>query len=119
MRLEARVVPRGELTPAQKDAMFALMQRHYDNVRRDLFEADLAEKDWVIQVSDPATGELCGFSTQMLMQAECQGRPVTALFSGDTIIAREHWGDPALSHAWGRLALYPCQPGRHSPGRSA
>jgi hypothetical protein len=105
MRLEARVVPRAELTPAQKDAMFALMQRHYDNVRRDLFEADLAEKDWVIQVSDPATGQLCGFSTQMLMQAECQGRPVTALFSGDTIIAREHWGDPALSHAWGRLAL--------------
>jgi hypothetical protein len=106
MRLKTRVVPRAELTPAHKDTMFALMQRHYDNVRRDQFEVDLAEKDWVIQVSDPASEELCGFSTQMLMQEECQGRPVTALFSGDTIIAREYWGDPALSHAWGRLAMH-------------
>jgi hypothetical protein len=30
---------------------------------------------------------------------------VRALFSGDTIIDRRHWGDSALARVWGRLAL--------------
>jgi hypothetical protein len=105
MRLQSRLVRRAEIPPAQRDAMFGLMDRHYENVRRDAFEDDLDEKDWVIQVHDPATGALCGFSTQMLLHTPCAGRPVTALFSGDTVIAREHWGDSALARAWGRLAL--------------
>ena len=86
-----------EAVHAGAPAYFGLAVRN-DKRRVPSFSLHLEE-------ADPATGELCGFSTQMLMQAECQGRPVTALFSGDTIIAREYWGDPALSHAWGRLAL--------------
>ncbi len=85
--------------------MFELMERYYENVRRDVFEADLAEKQWVIQVLHPHSGELCGFSTQMLLDVAVGGRFITALFSGDTIIERAHWGDNALTHVWGRLAL--------------
>jgi hypothetical protein len=85
--------------------MFALMERHYANVHRDIFDTDLAEKPWVILITDPARGELCGFSTQMLLDVVADRRPVKALFSGDTIIDRKHWGDPALAHVWGRLAL--------------
>jgi hypothetical protein len=85
--------------------MFALMDRYYENVRRAVFEADLDEKQWVIQVRHPHSGELCGFSTQMLLDVSVSGRPITALFSGDTIIDRSHWGDSALTHVWGRLAL--------------
>ena len=33
------------------------------------------------------------------------GRPVQVLFSGDTIVDRQSWGDSALAHVWGRLAL--------------
>lgn len=105
MRLSARLTPTVDVSPAQRDAMFALMERHYANVRRDVFDADLAEKPWVILVSEPAGGELCGFSTQMLLDADVAGRPVKALFSGDTIIDRQHWGDQALSHVWGHFAL--------------
>lgn len=85
--------------------MFALMDRHYVNVQRETFEADLDEKRWVIQLWDARTETLCGFSTQRLLHQDVDGRPVTALFSGDTIVAREHWGDNALAHVWGRLAL--------------
>src|SRR5262249_17720922 len=63
------------------------------------------EKHWVIQVLDPHTGAVCGFSTQMLLDVDVAGRPTKALFSGDTIIDREHWGDNALAHVWGHLAL--------------
>ena len=34
-----------------------------------------------------------------------RGRPVIALFSGDTVIDRGYWGDSALMHVWGRFAL--------------
>jgi hypothetical protein len=104
MKLLTRVVAPAEVTPAQRDCMFDLMERHYVGVRRDVFEADLAEKDWVIQLFAPG-GDLCGFSTQMLLDVGVGGRRVKALFSGDTIVDRDHWGDSALASAWGRFAL--------------
>jgi hypothetical protein len=85
--------------------MFGLMDRTYANLRREAFEADLLAKRWVIQVHDPVTEQLAGFSTQVLLSIEVEGRPVRALFSGDTVVDRQHWGDIALAHAWGRFAL--------------
>jgi hypothetical protein len=105
MALRGRLVRVSELSPAETDAMFALMQRHFENVARDAFEADLGEKQWVIQVVDPASGRLCGFSTQMLLETVAADRPIRALFSGDTIIDCAYWGDQALTHIWGQLAL--------------
>jgi hypothetical protein len=105
MKLRGRLVPVRDMTASQRDAMFALMDAHYENVHRDHFEADLSEKHWVIQVTEPHTDRLCGFSTQRILDMEIAGQVVKALFSGDTIIAREHWGDNALAQTWGRLAL--------------
>lgn len=59
----------------------------------------------MILVRDPVTDQLCGSSTQTLLDVRVAGRPVKALFSGDTIIHRDCWGDHALSQVWGRLAL--------------
>src|ERR1700677_2197977 len=98
MKLLGRLVPLAEVTPLQREQMFVLMTRYYENVRRETFDADLAEKQWVIQLIDPATREMCGFSTQTILEATVQGQRVQALFSGDTIIAQEHWGDQALAH---------------------
>jgi hypothetical protein len=105
MALIGELTRAAKLTPLERNAMFALMQRHYDNVARGRFDADLAEKDWVILLRDRDTGVIGGFSTQMLLDAEVQGRPIRALFSGDTIVDRDRWGDSALAHVWGRLAL--------------
>jgi hypothetical protein len=85
--------------------MYELMDQHYVNVVPEAFEADLAEKQWVILLQDSVTDKVCGFSTQRLLTVEAGGVPVTALFSGDTIVAREKWGESALPHVWGRLAL--------------
>jgi len=112
-QLEGLLVPVPAVTPAQREEMFRLLERYYENVTREGFLADLAEKEWVIMLSSPQTGELCGFSTQMLMRAAVGGVAVKALFSGDTIVAREHWGDIALARAWGRLALSLID--RHAP----
>jgi hypothetical protein len=105
MKLKGLLLRMPAVTDAQRAAMFALMDRHYENVTRPAFDADLAEKQWVILLLDPKTEEVCGFSTQVLLDATIAGRPIKALFSGDTIVARDRWGDQSLSHVWGRLAL--------------
>ena len=48
MRLLGRLTPVADIPAAQRDVMFALMEQHYENVRRELFEADLDEKQWVM-----------------------------------------------------------------------
>src|SRR5262245_5926082 len=105
MSLEARVISETELSCDQREAMFTLMMRHYDNVHRDVFEADLAEKDWVILLEDTTDDSLQGFSTQVLLDADVADRHVRVLFSGDTIVDNEHWGSSALAVAWGKLAF--------------
>jgi hypothetical protein len=105
MRLIGRLVSLEELQPRHQERMLALLQAHYENVTPQNFFRDLQEKQWVILVLDRESGELQGFSTQMLLQVTVAGRPITALFSGDTIIDRAYWGDQALPHIWGQLAL--------------
>jgi hypothetical protein len=80
------------------------MELSYANMRRRRFDADLNAKPWVILVRS-ADDRLVGFSTQTLLEVDVGGERVHALYSGDTVIDREHWGDPALAHAWGNFAL--------------
>jgi len=104
-RMKSTVLSAAAVTPARRDEMLALMQQYYENVTRAGFLADLAEKQWVILLLDPQADRLCGFSTQMLLEVEVDGAPVKLLFSGDTIVSRDHWGETALARAWSRLAL--------------
>lgn len=105
MRLRGQLLPIAELSLPQRQAMLDLMTRYYANVSPEKFHADLAEKHWVILLWDRRNGQLCGFSTQGLYPAEVAGQQVLTLFSGDTIVRPEHWGDVALAHIWGRLAI--------------
>ncbi|MBX3420871.1 MAG: hypothetical protein KF752_04865 [Pirellulaceae bacterium] len=105
MNLVGQVVQVTQLSNEDRQRMLALMEMYYEGVCPRAFEEDLADKRWVIQLFDPNTGELCGFSTQTIIDVEVQGQPVRALFSGDTIIDRSRWGDQALAYAWGELAL--------------
>ncbi len=104
-RLTGRVLPLAEVTGQQREQMFALMDRYYEGMRREAFEADLNEKTWLIQIIDGDTGDIRGFSTQRLLQVRERGRTVRALFSGDTIVDRDCWTRNPLAQVWGRFAL--------------
>ena len=77
----------------------------YDNVDRRSFETDFQEKHWVILLQDPVEQCVRGFSTQLLLHVTCDGRPMRALFSGDTIVHNEYWARNPLAHIWGHLAM--------------
>lgn len=102
--LAASVKVVSELTLHERDEMFELMSGHYLNVTRHAFETDLAEKQWVILVRGQR-GAIRGFSTQKMLSIELDGRRVHALFSGDTIVHRDEWGQQSLARQWGRFAL--------------
>jgi hypothetical protein len=105
MRLQGSIRPVEQVCRDDRDTMFALMAGCYANIRRSAFEADLDAKHWVLQLRSRATGELVGFSTQVLLHVEVLNTTVDALYSGDTVVDRCHWGDPALAHIWGNFAL--------------
>jgi len=102
--LTGEVRPVGSLSSRERGEMFSLMARYFSNVSRTVFERDLSEKEWCVLLTE-ASGQVKGFSTMMLVRAVVDDRPVAAVYSGDTIVDREHWGESILSRLWSRQAF--------------
>ena len=92
------LLPREALSTSQRDEMFELLSSHFEGVTRTQFEQDLAEKNWVVEIR--RDGRLLGFSTLLADELRVDGQPITAIYSGDTIVAPEAWGSPALARQW-------------------
>ena len=99
-RLTARIVDREALSVTTIDRLYQLYDAYYENVTRAIFAKDLSEKNWVILLEDIAEGQVRGFSTLMLNRESHGGKPVASVFSGDTIIDPDYWGDQSLVRAW-------------------
>jgi hypothetical protein len=98
--LSADAVPRERVSRQERQEMYELLERYFENTSYAQFDTDLAEKDTVILLRDAATSRVAGFSTLMTLPALVDGRPVMGFFSGDTIVAREHWGSSLLGRHW-------------------
>lgn len=103
-RLFGEVVDVKILTRRTKEALYVLFSRHYDEVSRARFEEDLREKPWILLLTDSDSGEVGGFSTLLLLERRVDGRPIRALFSGDTIVDPRYWGSLELVRVWIRFA---------------
>ncbi len=87
------------------DEMYKLMTSYNDDVDRKTFLNDLYEKRDVILLRNSLGKKLKGFSTLMLLEQNIDGNDMTALFSGDTIIDKNYWGENELARMWGRYAF--------------
>ena len=81
------------------DAMYALFCKQFDGVSRDVFSRDLGDKTWVLLLRDD-DDTLCGFSSMDLYDLEVDGREVSVVYSGDTVVKSDTWSDSALSYYW-------------------
>jgi hypothetical protein len=97
--LRSRIVPVAQITVAERETMFSILSRHYDCVYFEKFLADLEEKDCALMLHTQS-GAICGFSTQKLSRITVRGKPVRAVFSGDTIVDRAYWGEQELGRCW-------------------
>jgi hypothetical protein len=99
MELNQHILPVEAVTQDQKNQMFDVMDRHFIHSDRAAFERDLTEKNWVLLLTDQQTNQIVGFSTQVLFRFKTH----LVLFSGDTIVDKDHWGSLALHKAFGQL----------------
>lgn len=97
-KLKATVLDRNNLSAAEIAEMYQLFSEYYEGISLDLFENDLAEKTHVIVLR--SVNRLCGFSTLSLLET-AQYR---TLFSGDTIIHHDYWGEQGLALAFCNFA---------------
>jgi len=97
---------RAELGPEERAAMRTLLETYFEGVTEEQFTRDLDAKDWVLRVF--VEGRLAGFSTLAVSVATVGGREVNVVYSGDTIMAPEAWGSPALARGWIGLVRRVC-----------
>ena len=97
-KVEFDLVPREELTPAQKAEIFQLLSRHFEGVTPGQFARDLAEKNLVLVLQRGET--LVGFSTLLSYPTRFEKEAINVIYSGDTIVTPEAWGSMALPRAW-------------------
>jgi hypothetical protein len=86
--------------------MWRLYAEYYDHVNHDTFVRDLSEKSFVFLAFDAADRrEVKGFSTAMVYTHLYRGEKIGILFSGDTVIHPDYWGQTALHKAYGIAAV--------------
>ena len=104
--LWARRIAASAIDDGLRDAMYALMQRYYGNVSRAQFAQDLAGKTAALLLQD--RDGLVGFTTLARYEFLHDGAPLQVVFSGDTIVERDYWGEQELARSWlgeiGRIA---------------
>jgi hypothetical protein len=84
------------------EALAGLYLSNYDGTNLSLFKADLADKDEVLLLY--SDDNLVGFTTFKTYLRDWNNQKIKILYSGDTIVDRDHWGQQALAFAWiGRM----------------
>lgn len=104
MSYQGGMQPVAALDAAVRGEMRALLERHFEGVRSDDFEADLEEKDHAVLLR-AACGRLVAFSTLRVWRTTVGGEARRVLFSGDTIVDPEVWRSPHALRAWLRSVL--------------
>lgn len=97
-RYETHVVPVRDIPDDTISRMASLYLNNFDGSSDAIFREDLAEKDEVILLCRDQ--ELLGFTTLKVFDSAWGERDVRVVYSGDTIVAPQHWGQQALAFAW-------------------
>lgn len=100
--LNGRIIRIDELTKRQIQDMFQLMDLFYTHMDFSIFLKDLFGKDYCILL-ETKDGGLAGFSTQKILSFPVSGHIVHGVFSGDTIIHKDHWGSSELFLVFARF----------------
>ena len=96
--MNERLLRRDDLQEADRAAMYALLAAHFQGVERSTFDRDLDEKNWVLLFAD--NERLKGFTTLLAYETVHDGEPISVIYSGDTIMARETWKTTTLPRTW-------------------
>lgn len=97
--MKGRIARRENLSCAEREAMYSVLNRHFLGVARHDFFRDLEEKQWALLLED-ASGCLRGFSTLLTYETAHSGRRIGVVCSGDTIVDRTARSTTVLARTW-------------------
>ncbi len=95
-RLKFKIQSIKDVSQSDIERMQKLFLIYYDLPNPDDFFRDFKQKDHVIILRDKITGEIQGFSTQKIITHQIEGKTYQGVFSGDTLVDKNYWGDSAL-----------------------
>ena len=95
VRLQAATMPVALVSEHDRDRLFNIFHRYYAHVTRVQFDADFFAKDHVILLRSP-DHVVQGFSTLRNLELTHRGKRVRLVFSGDTVVEKEFWGQGTL-----------------------
>jgi len=105
-KLYAHTVKISTLQAFEVDCMYHLFATYYENTQKEKFLKDLLNKDKVILLRDKYEKKIRGFSTIKFMDINIQGKKVYGLFSGDTVIDADYWGQTALTMEFFKVQMF-------------
>jgi hypothetical protein len=99
--LKGKAVAVNELTLGDVKNMFRIMQVYYENITESNFISDLLKKQDVVLLIDE-DGAIHGFTTLAVFIFD---KNTQLLYSGDTIVEKQYWGDHDLMRVWIQNAM--------------
>ena len=88
-----------EFTEEEISLMYHLMDEFYDDTKEEVFRKDFFDKDYCLALYNDSR-VLVGFTTQKVLEVNVNGKKVYGIFSGDTIIHKDYWGEMELFKVW-------------------
>lgn len=103
--LKVKFYSRYEISFQDLEEMHAIFKKYYKNTEFKTFKNDLDKKNGAFILRKKTTGEIVGFSTLLEMKMIINGKKVRGVFSGDTIVEEEYWGNNPLNGAFVKFYL--------------
>lgn len=104
-KLKVLIYKREDLDKELVSQMWLLYESTYNFISYEKFQKDLEEKNYVFIGFDKVTNKFAGFSTALLYEESFLNREVGVIFSGDTVIHPDYWGNKSLHFAILKLAF--------------
>lgn len=98
--MRSQLVSNQNISSQQKQEMYRFLSAYFEGVTRDVFDEDLAQKNWIILLRDQNSHQLQGFSTLLIYNTEYKEKTISVVYSGDTIVAPHAWSSSVLSRVW-------------------
>ena len=97
--MQIKTIQVNQLSDKQKDTMFCLMEKYYDNLDKQIFLDDLSEKNNIFLLLNNQQ-DIVGFTSVKLYKKNINNQNIVGVFSGDTVIDKKYRGGFELPYAW-------------------
>lgn len=99
-KLSSRFCKINKISVPQLMEMYSLFIQYYNNVDMETFCSDMTKKSGVLLLEKKSPiKRIVGFSTWVELDIKKNGKSAKGVFSGDSVIDRQYWGDKSMHNA--------------------